>query len=77
MEIDHGILSTFTLLLPLVQEGLVSVKSKRLCGKYWLTAQAKSVNGLTDRVNMTVQWSLNLMLHKVLNVLHIMMKLIL
>ena len=30
MKIDHGILSTFTLLLSLVQEGLVSVKSKRL-----------------------------------------------
>ena len=35
MEIDRGILSTVVLLLPLIQEGLLSVTSKSMCTKYW------------------------------------------
>ena len=37
-EIDHEIISTVILLLPLIQEGLLSVMSKSMCTKYWLTA---------------------------------------
>ena len=39
VEIDHEIISTVSLLLPLIiQEGLLSVTSERMCTKYWLTA---------------------------------------
>ena len=44
MEFDHEIISTVilllpvTLLLPLIQEELLSVTSKSMCTKYWLTA---------------------------------------
>ena len=38
MEVDHEIFSIVILLLPLIQEGLVSVTSKSMCTKYWLTA---------------------------------------
>ena len=38
VEIDHEIISTVILLLPLIQEGLLSVTSKSMCTKYWLTA---------------------------------------
>ena len=37
-EIDHEIISTLVLLLPLIQEGLVSVTSESMCTKKWLTA---------------------------------------
>ena len=37
MEIDHEIISTL-ILLPLIQEGLLSVTSKGMGMKYWLTA---------------------------------------
>ena len=37
-EIDHEIISTAMLLLPLIQEGLLSVTSESMCMKYWLTA---------------------------------------
>ena len=37
MEIDHEIISTVILLLPLIQEGLLSVTSESMCTKYWLT----------------------------------------
>ena len=36
IEIDHEIM--VILLLPLIQEGLLSVTSKSMCTKYWLTA---------------------------------------
>ena len=39
MEINHEIISTVILLLPLIQEGL-SVTSESMCSKYWLTAQS-------------------------------------
>ena len=38
VEIDHEILSMVILLLPLIQERLLSVTSKSMCTKYWLTA---------------------------------------
>ena len=37
-ETDHEIISTFILLLLLIQEGLLSVTSESKCTKYWLTA---------------------------------------
>ena len=48
-------------LLPLIQEGQLSVTGESMCTKYWLTAylggvspSRKSVDRLTDRPNMTV-----------------------
>ena len=38
VEIDHEIVSTVILLLPLIQEGLVSVSRESMCTKYRLTA---------------------------------------
>ena len=38
VEIDHEIISTVILLLSLIQEGLLSVTSERMCTKNWLTA---------------------------------------
>ena len=38
VEIDHEIFSMVILLLPLIQEGLVSVTRESMCMKYWLTA---------------------------------------
>ena len=38
VEIDHEILSTLILFLPLIQEGLVLVTSKSMHTKYWLSA---------------------------------------
>ena len=38
MEIDHEIISMIIFLLPLIQEGLLSVTSESMCTKYWLTA---------------------------------------
>ena len=37
--IDHEIIST-VIFLPLIQEGLLSVKSESMCRKYWVTAQS-------------------------------------
>ena len=37
LEIYHEIISTVILLLPLIQEGLLSVTSDTMCMKYWLT----------------------------------------
>ena len=34
VEIDHEIISTAILLLPLIQEGLLSVTSESMCTKY-------------------------------------------
>ena len=39
VEIVHEIISTVILLLPLIQEGLLSVSSESMCTKYWLTAE--------------------------------------
>ena len=38
IEVDHEIISTIILPLPLIQEGLLSVTSKSMCMKYWLSA---------------------------------------
>ena len=39
IDIDHEIISMVILLLLLnIQEGLLSVTSKSMCAKYWLTA---------------------------------------
>ena len=38
VEIDHEIIFTANLLLPLIQEGLLSVTNESMCTKYWLTA---------------------------------------
>ena len=38
VEIAHEIISTVILLLPLIQEGLLSVTSESMCMKYWFTA---------------------------------------
>ena len=43
LKIDHEIISTVILLLPLNQEGLLSVTSESMCAKYWLTGPGKSV----------------------------------
>ena len=40
VEIDHEIISMIILLLQLIQEGLLSVTSKSMCTKYWLTAKS-------------------------------------
>ena len=37
VEIDHKIISTVILLLPLIQEGLLSVTRESMCTKYCLT----------------------------------------
>ena len=37
MEIDNVVISA-VILLPLIQEGLLSVTSESMCTKYWLTA---------------------------------------
>ena len=39
VEIDHEITSTVILLLPVIQEGLLSVTSKSMCTKYRLNAK--------------------------------------
>ena len=39
-EIDHEIISTDILLLPLIHKELVSVTSESMCMKYWLTAKS-------------------------------------
>ena len=38
VEIDHEIFSLVSLLIPLIQEGLLSVTSESMFMKYWLTA---------------------------------------
>ena len=38
MEFDREILSMIILLLPLIQEGLLSVTRESMCTKYWLSA---------------------------------------
>ena len=38
VEFDREIISTVILILPLIQEGLLSVTSESMCTKYWLTA---------------------------------------
>ena len=41
VEIDHEIFSTVILLLPLIQDGLLSVTNGSICTEYWLTAWSK------------------------------------
>ena len=38
VEMDNEIVSTVILLLPLIQEGLLSVTRESMCTKYWLNA---------------------------------------
>ena len=38
VEIDREIISTVILLLPLIQEGLLSTTSDIMCTNYWITA---------------------------------------
>ena len=40
LETDHEIISMVILLLPLIQEGLLSVTSENMCTKDWLTAKS-------------------------------------
>ena len=40
VELDHKIISTVILLLPLIQEGLLSATSESMCTKYWLNAKS-------------------------------------
>ena len=59
VEIDHEIISMVILLLPLIQEGSVSgCKLKYvhevLVNRLVKLAQEKSVNRLTDRLDMTI-----------------------
>ena len=35
VEIDHEIISTVILLLPLIQEGMLSVTRESMCTTYW------------------------------------------
>ena len=37
VEIGHEMISMFILLLPLIEEGLLSVTSESMCRKYWVT----------------------------------------
>ena len=41
MEMDHEIISMVIILLPLIQEGLLSVASESMCMEYWLTDYSK------------------------------------
>ena len=43
VEIDHEMISMVILLLPLIQEGLLSVTSESMCTKYWLTLPREKV----------------------------------
>ena len=58
VEIGHEIFFLVILLLPLIQEGLVSVTRESMYTKYWLTASqacpGKSVVRLTDLLDMTI-----------------------
>ena len=38
LEVDHEKILTVIFILPLIQEGLLSVTSESMCTKYWLTA---------------------------------------
>ena len=44
VEIGHEIISIVILLLPLIQEGLLTVTSKSMCSKYWLTPKSSLTN---------------------------------
>ena len=58
MEIDHEFIVTVTILIPLIQEGLLSVTSDSMCTKWLATpSQAcpgKSVAMFTDHLDMTI-----------------------
>ena len=43
VEIDHEIISMVILLLPLIQEGLLSVTRESMCMKNWLSTTGKIV----------------------------------
>ena len=51
VEIDHEIISIDILLLPLIQEGLLSVTGEILCTNYWLTALSSLPRKKCEYVN--------------------------
>ena len=60
VELDHEIVSMAILLPSLVQEGLLSVTSKSVCTKYWLTAKSiihrkKVCPGMTIAVDWDIK----------------------
>ena len=54
VEIDNEIFSMDILLLPLIQEGLVSVISESMCTKYWLNAKSSLPRKKCGYVNITI-----------------------
>ena len=54
VEIDHEIVSAVILLLPLIQEGLLSVCERSTGEPLIQSLPRKSVVGLTDSLNMTI-----------------------
>ena len=54
VEIDHEIISMVILLLPLIQEGLLSAVSESLCTKYWLTAKSSLSRKKVKLVELTM-----------------------
>ena len=51
VENDREIYSTVILLLPLIQEGLLSVTSESMCTEYWLTAMSKLAEDKCGKVS--------------------------
>ena len=51
IEIDYKIISKTIFLLPLIQEGLLSVTSKSMYMKYWLTAYQACPGKKCGKVN--------------------------
>ena len=47
--IDHEIISTAILFLPLIQEEVLSVTSESMCVKYWLTALVNLTQEIKSR----------------------------
>ena len=61
MEIDRGIFSMVIHLLPLIQEGLLSVTSKSMCMEYLLVAQSKLYRKRVVRLSdmtIAVDWDI-------------------
>ena len=61
MEIDHEIISTDILTLPLIRKGRLSVTGKEMCTRYWYTTLIGGprlpwnlVSRITDWLNMTL-----------------------
>ena len=56
VEGDHEIFSIVILLLPVIQEGILSVTSENVCS---LSLSRKSVVRITDHLDMAMTWPLN------------------